>query len=225
MKKWIALLLALLMIGALSIGALAEVDLDAAELDAEEGDYADDDSEWLFEDDEDLVDDELAIAELLQGDDGAPITQINESDQEDLSGAMEVYSWFAMQPLDIDEAFPSPDGALYRVLDERFNTPELMKNMLSFYFSDEIVSELWNSSVNPYVEIDGFLYTDGEGRDIDPNIGEVSVEVAEKTDDLIKLTATIEYLEPEDGKSAETFEYERRFLDGEWKYTVFPFYW
>ena len=216
MKSRMALFLALILCLAFGMPAMAEVD------DAQE-------SEWLYEEDEygeGELDDAALIASLNESDDGAPITQVNESEQDDLIAAMEVYSWFALQPLDYDEDAANKDGTMWRVLDERFNTPELMRNMLSAYFSEEIAEELWKSPVNPYVEIDGFLYTDGEGREIDPNIGETSIEVTENTELHILLTATVEYIEPQpDGAQVEAFEYERKLIDGEWKYIQFPFFW
>ncbi len=264
MKKWTALLVAMLMVLAMMLPALAsETDLAATAPDdeefvvdesagaedmfAEEGEAAEandqadvetveaeDDSEWLYADDEDaesVYDEEYGDEEgyddaLAAADDGAPITQVNEDDQEDLLAAMEVYSWFALMPLDYDEGFPNADETKWRVLDERFNTPELMKDMLSFYFADEIVDELWNSSTNPYETIDGYLYTDGEGREMDDNLGETFIDVTNKTDDTINLTATVQYVEPtEDGKTEESFDYVRKLIDGEWKYTEFPFFW
>ncbi len=252
MKKWTAILLAMLLAFAMIVPALAEAtsvapdDEDFAvdesydvDNDLDE-DYpvdeveAEDDDEWLYADDEDAEldydseygDEDSYDAELAAEDDGAPITQVDEDDQEDLLGAMEVYSWFALMPLDYDEDEPNADETKWRVLDERFNTPELMKDMLAFYFSDEIVNELWNSSTNPYEVIDGYLYTDGEGREMDENIGETGIEVTNKTDDTIKLTATVQYEEPtEDGKTEEGFEYVRKLIDGEWRYTEFPFFW
>ena len=216
MKNKIALLLGFILCLCLAMPALAEIeDLDS-------------DSEWLYEDDEEY-DDELSVEELLallSEDDGAPITQVNEAQQDDLLAAIEVYSWFALQPLDYDEAFPNADGTKWRVLDERFNTPQLMQDMLSSYFSKEIADSLWNSSVNPYEVIDGFLYTDGEGRGIDGNIGETSIEVTESTDSFVRLVATVEYYEaPEGGQQTEDFEYERKLTGNEWQYTKFPFFW
>ena len=238
MKRLLIVLLCLLLA---AVPALAnETDLtpptsdDFESVDYDE--FADDypEEDWLYGDegdlidegevdDTDLTDDELAA--LFADDDGAPITQINEADQEDLLGAMEVYSWFALQPLDYDQDYPSDDGKLHRVLDERYNTPDLLKATLQGYFSDEIVDALWTSSVNPYTEIDGYLYTDDEGREMDPNIGETSTEVTDRTEDTVHLTSTVSYLEPIDGQSTERFTYERKLIDGQWKYTVFPFYW
>ena len=243
MKKLLALLLALLLCLAQMNFALAEtadedlpVDGDIGETEEINADdevdaQIDEADEWLYpEDEEDAVDDdELTEEELIalfgEDDDGSPLTIVNEDQQNDLIGAMEVYGWVALGSLDYDEELPSPDGSMWRVLDDKFNTPQLLKGMLSSYFSDEIVTNLWNAQTNPYVEIDGYLYTAGEGRNIDDNIDETAIEIMEATDALIKLLVTVSYFEPVDGVESEDFNYERKLIDGEWKYTLFPFFW
>lgn len=181
------------------------------------------DADWLYEDDDDTDEDELGAFADIDGSDS--VDDFFDSDEDDLMGSMEVYSWFAMEPLDVDESLPDSSGKMHRVLDERFNTKEAMMNLLHFYFSDEIVNELWNSKTNPYTEIDGFLYTAGEGRSIDERIGETEFAVVSKTDNKIEIDVLVHYIEPDDGKTEDTFHYVRELINGEWKYTQFPFFW
>lgn len=228
MGKLLALLLALMLC---ALPALAEVDAQIPdEIDETEALETDDDAidEWLYEEDEE--DDEQ-----VNGDEFADIGMDDLSDEEsaaqdteqaDLMGAMEIYSWFALEPLDVDESMPDPTGTMWRVLDERFNTMESMLDILHFYFSVELVDELWNSSTNPYKEINGFLYTNGEGREIDERVGETEVTVTSQTDDKITLSVQVHYTSADEyGTEDETFTYERELIENQWKYTLFPFFW
>ncbi len=223
-KKLLALVLALLLLLCLPLPALA------TEPAPDPGDAAID--EWLYPNDEDaaeeddqLTDEEAQLAEV--GKDGVePSDGLETEDEDDLLGAMEVYSWFALEPLDVDESLPSPDGTMWRVLDDRFNTKELLLDMLHFYFSEEIVNELWNSSTNPYTEINGYLYTTGEGREMDERIGETEVSVLSKTDSKVELNVLVHYLEPDEyGTTDESFHYTRELKNDEWQYSEFPFFW
>lgn len=226
MKKLLAMLLTLALMLALALPlALAEGE-DAVTDGTEE--WAEDEA-W---DGEEEVDDEDGLTEqdyAIDDDSDADLVDIDSLSsvqQDDWEGAMEVYSWFAMEPLDVDESRPDTSGTMWRVLDERFDTKAKMMDMLSSYFSGEIVDSLWGSEVNPYTEIDGYLFTDGEGRSMDERIGEYSIDVARSTDEKVELNVTVYYTDAgEDGQTQESFHYTRELQGGQWKYTEFPFFW
>ena len=54
-----------------------------------------------------------------------------ESPEERIMSAMEIYSWFVMWPLDVDESAPGGDGSLYALLDDRFASRESMDALLN----------------------------------------------------------------------------------------------
>lgn len=222
MKKLlsIALILCLLLTG---IAALAEQE-GAQEQDAQEQDdqWENDADEWLFEEDDAAYDDEddvdLSEFDEIEGDE---LFDEQDEVEETLLGAMEVYSWFVLQPLDVDMEKPSADGSRYQVLDERFNTMDALRSFVSGYFSDALTDELF--AMNVYTEENGYLYTTVSGRNIDESIGETEFEVTEETADRIVYTVGVHYWD--EGKEMEQFTYERQLIDGMWKFTVFPFFW
>ncbi|MGJ4849709.1 DL-endopeptidase inhibitor IseA family protein [Bacillota bacterium Meth-B3] len=217
MKKLlsIVLILCLLLTG---VAALAEQD--GAQGQDEQGET--DADEWLFEEDDAGDEDEggvdLSEFDEIEGDE--PLSEEDEV-EDTLLGAMEVYSWFVLQPLDVDMEKPSVDGTRYQVLDERFNTMDALRSFVSGYFSDELTGELF--AMNVYTEENGYLYTTASGRNIDEGIGETEFEVAEETADRIVYTVTVHYWD--EATETEKFTYERRLIDGTWRFTVFPFFW
>lgn len=220
MKKQIAVLLALILALAAYAPALAEP---VATPDVIDQDDAED---WLFEEDEDWdwsdedVDD--SIFEDLEDDN---VQYLDEEDlvEDTLLGAMEVYSWFVLQPLDVDPDKPDESGDLFQVLDERYNTMPLLRAYVSSYFSDAIVDELF--AMNVYREIDGFLYTTTEGRNIDENIMETEFFVSEETEDRVTYEVSVNYFSEDESVKEETFTYVREKINGVWKFTLFPFFW
>ncbi|MDL2206816.1 hypothetical protein LJC33_07910 [Eubacteriales bacterium OttesenSCG-928-N13] len=217
-SKLLALLLVIMLILSLGTIAMAEVAAD------------DDESmDWVYDDeDEQDAESEMTDEDLAAEDDQdtALSDDIEDADEADLNGALEVYSWFGLQPLDVDESIADSSGTMWRVLDDRFNTADQMLGELHYYFSDEIVDGLWNSSINPYKEIDGYLYTNGEGRSIDERIGEVEMVVTSRSDTKIEMDVTVYYSEPDDeGVTEESFHYVRELEGDTWHYTEFPFFW
>jgi hypothetical protein len=139
--------------------------------------------------------------------------------------AMEVYSWFAMEPLDVNLSAPA-DGRVscYLVLDERYQTFDALNEKALGYFSEKITSLLW--SFDTYTIIDGLLYADAaEGRGINEEVADMSFEIVTETDNLIVYEATVYYLSDEDEPVSETFEFTRELIDDQWVFTTFPFFW
>lgn len=232
-----SLLLGIPILGGLAVASSVAEDQAIDEIDEidDEGDFSDPDDDWLYAEDDgtdyadDAEDDEDDGSEWLTdvaNDGEIAVDSLGDPEEDDLMGAMDVFSWFVMQPLDVDESLPDSSGTMWRVLDERFNTKEGMLDMLGFYFSDEIVNELWTSNANPYKEIGGYLYTDGEGRGMDDRIGETELTIASKTATRVDMDMAVYYIESGDGGEAtDTFHYVRELINGEWKYTEFPFFW
>lgn len=136
--------------------------------------------------------------------------------------AMEVYSWFTIQPLDVDMDAPNADGTRWKVLDDRFTTMESLKDIAHFYFCDVIVDELMSYGL--YEEIDGELYATDEGRAMDDSMLDADVMIAEQTNELLVLDVTVQYTDASEQES-ETFTFIREMIDGDWQFTAFPFYW
>ena len=147
-----------------------------------------------------------------------------ETPEEVVTAAMEVYSWFAMQPLDIDPYQPDSDGLRFRVLDERLNTLEGLYTAVRAVFSEEITQELLSSGV--YYEEDGYLYAAEDGRAMDPTIAYVEYVATPEGDDKVLYTAAVFYSE-EEGVITSINEYTsvREKIDGEWVFTDFWFFW
>ena len=144
-----------------------------------------------------------------------------------ITSAMEVYSWFVMWPLDVDENLPGGDGDVYAVLDDRFFLKEDMDSLLSFYFSPEICEALWDWEL--YTVIDGGLYAplEGDWRWIDDRIQEVSYRLAGETDRRREYEVVVYYEDDGDDMTPEvedlTFVQEKT-PEG-WQFTQFPFFW
>ena len=220
MKRILALLMALLVMCSIPYALAEESGAQNAQADEEIIDEALED-EWL-EDDEALLD--LDESDYNAGLDEMLVEE-GDTDEDVLMGAMEVYAWFVLQTLDTDRSLPDSTGEYFRVLDERFNTPESMRDMLDFYFSDEISQSLMDMGV--YIEEDGYLYTnDNDNRAIDERITETEMTVASQSDERVEYLVTVNYSEPvEDGLTKESFTYVRELIDGEWRFTTFPFFW
>lgn len=221
MKKLWILLLALATALALCAGALAEVAPQATP----DSQDVEDVEEWLF--DEDAWEDDgeagldLSVFDELE-DEGDVWLDEEDTVEDTLLAAMEVYSWFVLYPLDVDYDKPNAAGDRYQVLDERFNTMALLRDFVGEYFSDELVEELFAMGV--YTQENGYLYTTDEGRQIDEHIGETEFEVTEETEDRVVYTVTVNYWGG-DTPEEEVFTYVRQLIDGQWKFTEFPFYW
>lgn len=148
-----------------------------------------------------------------------------ETPEQICSAAMEVYSWFAMAPLDVDLSMPDSTGVRFRVFDERLNTPENLGEVVREYFSEEIAQMLMGSGV--YAEEDGFLYTAQEGaRSIDETIVSTEYYLAEETDSARTYLAAVFYAD-ETGEIASLEEYTLLMekIDGKWVFTSFWFFW
>ena len=171
-----------------------------------------------------------ALAEEADGDfveaagDGSAFTDTPESL---IVSAMEIYSWFAMCPLDVDENLPGADGALYRVLDERFCSYDEMNALLATYFCDEIREALWNFSA--YTVIDGFLYRkpDAPWRSMDERIEAVTYELTAESENQRTYSVTVDYADDgdDDSPETETLTYVQDLIDETWQFTEFPFFW
>lgn len=147
-----------------------------------------------------------------------------ESPESVVTAALEVYSWFAMCPLDVDPEQPDEQGVMFRVYDDRLNTREKLETVVRDYFSEEIANALLASGV--YSEEGGYLYTGETYRDIDPTIALVEYAVAEQTEDKVWYTATVYYSETEgEITSIDEYTFLRENIDGKWLFTDFWFFW
>ena len=144
-----------------------------------------------------------------------------------ITSAMEMYAWFVMWPLDVDESMPNADGTLYRLLDERFCQKAEMDALLGAYFSPEIQAELW--AWGAYTDIDGVLYAplDAPWRMMDGRIENVTYELTEETADTRLYTVRVTYTDDADETTweEETFSYVQILTEGVWQFTEFPFFW
>ena len=158
---------------------------------------------------------------------GAPEDETPQEDTpyELIMEAMEVYSWFAMEPLDVDLSSPAAGHAnCYLVLDERYRTFDALNEKALGYFSEKIVSLLW--SFDTYIIIDGMLYADAAGgRGINEEIADMSFETVSETDNFIIYKATVFYLSDENEPVSDTFEFTRELINDRWVFTTFPFFW
>lgn len=147
-----------------------------------------------------------------------------ESPEQTITSAMEIYSWFTICPLDVDPELAGGDGSVFRVADDVLCDYEIMMRLLDFSFSPELVSEMF--AYETYTVIDGQLYGRGGGRAVDPLISEVIYEETERTDERIVYTVTVYYLgEGEDATDCHVLEFVREPVDGMWVFTQFPFFW
>jgi len=195
---WLLLMLILVMPAHGSIGALAD-------------EFGEDSSESYDEEFIDIPEDETPPEE--------------ETPYELIMEAMEVYSWFAMEPLDVDLTKPADGYAnCYLVLDERYQTFGALNEKALGYFSEKIVSLLW--SFDTYIIIDGMLYANAaEGRGINEEIADMAFEIVSETDKLIIYEATVYYLSDENEPVSDTFEFTRELIGDQWVFTTFPFFW
>lgn len=219
MKKLWMTLLALILALSLCAPALAEPEV------TPDTDTIDDVEEWLFDEDMqwDVEDEEYdaSIFDEVENDD-TEMLDMEDTVEDTLLSAMEVYSWFVLYPLDVDYDKPNAAGDRYQVLDERFNTMDQLRGLVSEYFSDELVDELFSMGI--YTEENGYLYATDEGRQIDEHIGETEFEVTEESPERIVYTVTVNYWGG-DTPEEEVFTYVRQLIDGQWKFTIFPFFW
>ncbi len=151
---------------------------------------------------------------------GAPA----ETPEEIITSAMEVYSWFTICPLDVDPELPGEDG-YYRVADDDLCREEAMMALLSGTFSEEIIASLMEYGV--YAAEDGVLYDRGGGRAVDPSISEVEYEEISAEEKKTVYRVTVHYLGEGEREDAvpEEFEFVREFVDDQWVFTEFPFFW
>ena len=145
--------------------------------------------------------------------------------REDILSAMEVYAWFVMSPLDIDENVPSPDGETYLVLDETLSQVSLMQERLDEYFSADISEALW--SWGTYQDVNGWLYGYAPqdspiARPVDPDVADAEFWLSEETGTRRVYAAAVYRLSQEE---PETLRFVRELIDGRWQFTEFPFFW
>jgi hypothetical protein len=179
------------------------------------------DSEWLYEEDAHNGD---GWTEATDEDSEAFLIEDETDEDEDFfAGALEVYGWFEAQPLDVDPEKSSPDGSMFQVLDERFNTLRALDAYVRFYFSDALADALLSAGV--YQEIDGYLYTNAQARALDEGIGEIELTVTDRTDSKILYTLTINRVD-EQGQvtSSEDLTYTRELVGDSWRFTAFPYF-
>lgn len=144
--------------------------------------------------------------------------------QGDIDEALEVYSWFAMSPLDVDTDVPDESGEYFLVLDDRYCIYNDMDAFIRTYFSDEIATSLWGWET--YKNVGGLLYARDEiGRRVDENIMDINCEITEQTDEKMVYEVKVDYLTTDEQPLSETYEFVRELIDGNWIYTSFVFYW
>lgn len=147
-----------------------------------------------------------------------------ETPEQVIVSAMEIYSWFTICPLDVDPELAGGDGTVFRVADEVLCDYSIMMRLLDFSFSPELVEEMF--AYETYTVIDGLLYGRGGGRAIDPLISEVTYEETERTEDRIVYTVTVHYLgSGENVMEPDVLEFVREPIKGQWVFTQFPFFW
>lgn len=220
MKRTLCAFLCALLLAASFVAAFAEPSPTPDTAAVEDAD------EWLFEEDADWQWEDDEVDDSFFDDiDGEDAEFLDEEDmvEDTLLSAMEVYSWFVLQPLDVDPDKPDETGEYYQVLDERFNTMALLREYVATYFSDEIVDTLF--AMNVYKEIDGFLYTTTEGRNIDENIGETEFTVVDETSNRITYEVSVNYWKEDGSIQNEVFTYVRELIGDTWRFTTFPFFW
>ncbi len=139
-------------------------------------------------------------------------------------GAMEIYSWFTISPLDVDVELIDESGMLWRVADEVLCDWEYVQALLCETFSAEVIADMLSYEV--YTVIDGMLYTVPGGRGMDLNIDWVEYKDTFCTEEINVIEVTVHYLgEAELGVEADVFEFVREKIDGVWVFTQFPFFW
>ncbi len=166
----------------------------------------------------------LLAAPVALAEDAAP-EDAEDTAREDVLSAMEVYAWFVMSPLDVDENVPSPDGETYLVLDETLSQVSLMQERLDEYFSADISEALW--AWGTYQDVNGWLYgvmpqDSPIARPIDPDVADAEFWLSEESETRRVYAATVYRLSQDE---PETLRFVREFIDGRWQFTEFPFFW
>ena len=166
-----------------------------------------------------------ASAEEVSEESGRQFMAASEETPEDIIlSAMEIYSWFTISPLDVDWELPGGDGSVWRVADEVLCDYDTMMRLLDFSFSQEVVAEML--AFETYTVIDGCLYGTAAGRPVDPLISEVIYEETERSEERIVYTVTVNYLgEGETAIEPHVLEFVREPVNGLWVFTQFPFFW
>ena len=167
----------------------------------------------------------LMCAPGLAEESGYAFTDAQEETPEDvILSAMEMYSWFTISPLDVDPELEGGDGSVFRVADEMLCNYDTMIRLLDFTFSPELVEEMF--AYGQYTVIDGWLYGTAGGRPVDPLISEVVYEETYRGEDKIVYTVTVNYLgEGENAMEPHVLEFVREPVDGLWVFTQFHFFW
>ena len=148
-----------------------------------------------------------------------------ETPEDICTAAMEVYSWFAMSPLAVDETQSDSTGLRCKVLDERLDTKEELSAVVEEYFCPDIAEMLMGSGV--YAEENGFLHTSPEGaRSIDPSIVSTEYYLFDETETSRTYHAAVFYAD-ETGEIGSLEEYTMLMekIDGKWVFTSFWFFW
>lgn len=166
-----------------------------------------------------------ALAEETADESERSFPDVYEETPEDIIlSAMEMYSWFTISPLDVDPELAGGDGSVFRVADETLCRDEIMMRLLDFTFCPEIVEELM--AYETYTVIDGLLYGTAGGRPVDPLISEVIYEETENSEDRVVYTVTVKYLgEGGNAMAPDVLEFVREPVNGLWVFTQFPFFW
>ncbi len=155
-----------------------------------------------------------------------PVCSLAQSEQpvpEEIAVARDIYSWFVMTPLEVNEDMPSPDGDMYRLADESLSKTDEMQRRLSMCFSTEICQSLW--AWGAYQDIDGLLYgykTEDSpfARETDPAIVSIVYKLVSQTDKKKTYTAIVYVADSE-----TTFRFVSEYISGRWIFTEFPYIW
>ncbi|MGI6174316.1 MAG: hypothetical protein ACOYI8_10535 [Christensenellales bacterium] len=129
--------------------------------------------------------------------------------------AIEIWRRFTTDPLDVDPAITDDSGKYFLVLDERFQTYDGMREQVSAYFGDELTDALLQNGT--YQELDGLMYTDRVPEEKLSSVLETEYTIAESTPAMILYDMSFYY---EDRTETATFVLEK--IDGEWRFTSFP---
>ena len=156
--------------------------------------------------------------------DAAPTAAEETASPNDILAAMEVYKWFVMEPLEVDESVPSPDGTMYLVKDETLRQASAMQLRLDTFFSTEISQSLW--AWGAYQNVDGLLYgyraeDSPLARPVDPSIVEIAYKVVSQTYKKRVYNAIL--YDTADGSTV--YEFVSEYIGGRWIFTEFPFIW
>ena len=174
----------------------------------------------------------LALAETTASTTAEPDTDASslealtpeESFRLDIISATEIYSWFVMTPLDVDENVPSPEGGMYLVLDSTLSQTSYMQERLDMYFSTEISQSLW--AWGAYEDVNGWLY--GYTAEESPYYRKAEMDIAgivfrpeESPDEKTRVASVIVY---HDDGTETAYRYVSKFVDEHWIFTEFPYF-